>query len=139
MIQYLLDTNVVSELSKPRLNVTLMLVFGTKRDDIAISSITLHELRFGIERAAYSAKRDLLEEFFRDTVLLLPVVPYDDKAALWHAAERARLVGAGKTPSFADGQIAAVAAVNQFTLVTANVADFTHFSGLEIEDWTKRK
>jgi tRNA(fMet)-specific endonuclease VapC len=139
MIQYLLDTNVVSELSKPRPSTALMLEFGTKRNTIAISSVTLHELRFGIERAAPSAKRDLLDHFFRDTVLLLPALPYDDRSALWHAAERARLVAIGKTPTYVDGQIAAVAAVNQLTLVTANVSDFAHFTGLEIEDWSKRK
>jgi tRNA(fMet)-specific endonuclease VapC len=139
MIQNLLDTNVVSELSKPRPNTVLMLAFGTQRDNIAIASVTLHEIRFGIERVGPSAKRDLLENFFQDTVLLLPVLPYDDKAALWHAIERARLTSIGKTPTFADGQIAAVAAVNQLTLVTANVSDFANFEGLNIEDWTRRK
>jgi tRNA(fMet)-specific endonuclease VapC len=138
MMQYLLDTNVVSELSKPRPNVALMLAFAARGDDIAISAITLQELRFGIERVPLSAKRDFLEHFFRDTVLLLPVVAYDDRAALWHATERARLVATGRTPAFADSQIAAIAAVNQLTLVTANVDDFAHFNALEIEDWTKR-
>ena len=108
-------------------------------NDIAIASITLHEIRFGIERAAPSSKRDLLQHFFRDTVLLLPVLSFDDRAALWHASERMRLTTVGKTPAFADSQVAAIAAVNNMTLVTANVSDFAHFAGLAIEDWTKRK
>ena len=45
------------------------------------------------------------------------------------------LTGIGKTPTFVDGQIAAVAAVNNLTLVTANVADYTDFEGLRIENW----
>lgn len=139
MIQYLLDTNVVSELSKPRPNTVLTLAFGTQRNNISIASVTLHEIRFGIERVGPSIKRDLLENFFHDTVLLLPVLPYDDKAALWHAIERSRLTSMGKTPAFADSHIAAIAAVNQLTLVTVNVSGFANFDGLEIEDWTKRK
>jgi tRNA(fMet)-specific endonuclease VapC len=33
----------------------------------------------------------------------MPILPYDEQAAEWHAAERARLAGIGKTPPFADG------------------------------------
>lgn len=139
MIQYLLDTNVVSELSKPHPSVELMLAFGTRRDDISIAAVTLHEVRFGIERTLKGAKREFLERYFRDTVLLLPVVAYDDRAALWHAAERARLTAKGKTPAFADSQIAAIAAVNDLTLVTVNTSDFVHFAGVKLENWTKRR
>jgi tRNA(fMet)-specific endonuclease VapC len=54
----------------------------------------------------------------------MPIIPYDARAAEHHAAERARLIGLGKTPSFADGQIAAVSYVNELVLVTFNLADF---------------
>lgn len=63
------------------------------------------------------------------------ILPYDEAAADWHADERARLAAIGLTPPFADGQIAAVAAVNGLVLVTANVADFRHFQGVTVEDW----
>jgi tRNA(fMet)-specific endonuclease VapC len=139
MIQYLLDTHVVSELSKPQPNSALTVAFGTRRDAIAISSVTLHELRFGIEPMQKGAKRDFLEQFFRDTIMLLPVLAYDDRAALWHAAERARLVAKNRTPAFADGQIIAVAAVNDLTLVTANTSVFAQFAGVKLENWFKRK
>ncbi len=62
-------------------------------------------------------------------------MPYDGRAAQWHAAERARLTRIGKTPPFADGQIAAVAVVNDLTLVTANAADFANFQDLRIQNW----
>ncbi len=67
----------------------------------------------------------------------MAVLPYDQMAAEWHAAERARLGAVGLTPPFVDGQIAAVAHVNDLTLVTANTRDFAHFEGLRIEDWTR--
>src|SRR2546428_68996 len=56
-------------------------------------------------------------------------------AAEWHARERARLASIGRTVPFADGQIAAVARVNDMVVVTANVGDFEVFRGVEVEDW----
>lgn len=48
-----------------------------------------------------------------------------------------RLEKAGSTPSFADGQIAAIARVNDCTLVTANPADFSRIKDLPLQDWRK--
>ena len=63
------------------------------------------------------------------------MLPYDDEAAKWHATERVRLEGIGRTPPFIDSQIAAVAFVNGLALVTANVSDFSGFLGLRVENW----
>jgi len=62
-------------------------------------------------------------------------LPYDDRAAEWHAAERVRLERAGKPAPFADAQIAAVAATNGLTVVTANLADFRAFKGVKVTNW----
>jgi tRNA(fMet)-specific endonuclease VapC len=51
-------------------------------------------------------------------------------------AERARLTQSGRTPSYVDGEIASIAAVNGLVLVTKNVRDFRHFQNLAIEDWS---
>jgi len=64
----------------------------------------------------------------------LQALAYDEPAARWHAAERARLVAAGRTPAFVDGQIAASAAVHGLVLVTANVGDFAMFDSLDVEN-----
>ena len=68
---------------------------------------------------------------------VITILPFDQRAAEWHASERARLGGIGLTPPFVDSQIAAVAFVNDLTLVTANTADFSNFDGLRVEDWTQ--
>ncbi len=51
--------------------------------------------------------------------------------------EHARLTSLEKTPSFVDGQIAAIARVNGLILVTRNVPDFNYFSALNIQNWHK--
>ena len=63
------------------------------------------------------------------------ILPYDDRAAEWHAKERARLSSSGLTPSFVDGQIASIAKVNDLILVTRNTDDFKPFSKLKLENW----
>jgi tRNA(fMet)-specific endonuclease VapC len=65
----------------------------------------------------------------------LEILPYDQRAARWHAVERARLHRAGKPRPFVDGQIAAIAAVNDAVLVTRNMADFAPFQDLRIRNW----
>ena len=83
-----------------------------------------------------SARRQAIEDFLLQVVgASIPILPYDQRAADWHAVQRARLAAAGKTPPFADGMIAAVAFVNDLTLVTRNVRDFQFFEGVRLETW----
>ncbi|MGA3122286.1 MAG: hypothetical protein ABSF69_16105 [Polyangiaceae bacterium] len=63
------------------------------------------------------------------------VLPYGERAARWHAIERARLAAAGRPPPFLDGQIAAIAAVNDATLVSGNATHVEPFEGLRVENW----
>jgi tRNA(fMet)-specific endonuclease VapC len=65
----------------------------------------------------------------------MPVLPYDAAASEYHAIERARLERIGRTPSFADGQIAAIAHTNDLILVTINLNDFGGFQDLRVESW----
>jgi len=62
-------------------------------------------------------------------------LPYDTATVEWFARERARLVAIGKTPAYADGQIAAVAQVNNLIVVTNNVKDYTDFQHLQLKNW----
>ena len=103
---------------------------------MAIASVVWHEMLFGCLRLLHSARRSTIEEYLKEVVApSIPILPYDARAAGWHAAERARLSGIGRTPPFADGQIAAVASVNDLTLVTANLDDYAAFQDIRVEDW----
>lgn len=58
----------------------------------------------------------------------------DDRPAEWYAEERARLSSKGLTPSFVDGQIAAISVVNGLIPVTLNIEDFKQFLRLKLEN-----
>lgn len=104
------------------------------QEEIVAAAPVIHELWFGCYRLKPSRKRALLDAYL-GKLSAVPVLPYDARAARWHAEERARLETVGQAPSFVDGQIAAIARVNDLVLVTRNVGDFARFAGLEIEDW----
>lgn len=136
MIKYLLDTNVVSEAIKTTPNGNVMKKLEKHQNEMATAVVVWHELQFGYRRLPASRKQSLIKTYLEEVVApSLPILPYERAAAEWHADQRARLATAGKTPSFVDGQIAAIAKVNGLTLVTRNIIDFKIFSGLKVENW----
>lgn len=136
-VLYLLDTNVVSEPIRAQPNARVMARLQRHRAEIAIPSVVWHELWFGCLRLPASRRRADIEDYLNRVVALMPVATYDAAAAQWHAAERTRLETLGRTPPFADGQIAAIARTNDLALVTANLAEYAWFDGLRILDWSK--
>lgn len=136
MIKFLLDTNVLSEAIKTTPNKNVMRRLKRHQDEIATASPVWHELQYGCKRLPMSKKRELLESYLDEVIWQnLQILPYDDISADWHANQRARLVAMGKTPSFVDGQIASIAAVNKLQFVTRNTTDFCIFEGLSIQNW----
>jgi len=135
--RFLLDTNVLSEPLRPKPRPLLLANLQRHREELATAAVVWHELSFGCGRLPPSNKKAAIERYLSEVLAFLPIFPYDMAAAEWHAAERARLSNDGCTPPYVDGQIAAVAKVNDLTIVTANVADYRHFQGLCVEDWTQ--
>ena len=135
-MKYLLDTNVLSEAVKTAPDMSVMEMFEKYQHEIVTAAPVWHELQFGCQRLPESRKRDIIASFLNDIVKrTLPILPYDDRAAEWHARERARLSLQGLTSSFVDGQIAAISVVNNLILVTRNIADFRYFLKLKTENW----
>jgi tRNA(fMet)-specific endonuclease VapC len=134
--KYLIDTNILSEPLKPQPNRSVVEKMQLYFEEIAIASVTWHEILFGCYRLPPSKKRTRIEEYLKELVQpSIPILEYDDRAADWHASERARLTAIGQPPAFADGQIAAIAYVNDLILVTNNVSDYNNFQYLKIENW----
>jgi tRNA(fMet)-specific endonuclease VapC len=133
---FLLDTNVFAALSRPKLNRRVERSFEKHAAEVCTSAIVIHEMWFGVERMPASRRREELERFMREVVAGVRVLPYGERAARWHASERTRLEAMGHPIALADGQIAATAAINDATLVSANVDHFEVFEGLRVESWT---
>lgn len=139
MLRYLLDTNIVSEPVSKKPAAGVLRRLRTVADQCAIAAPVWHELQYGCARLPASKRREALQDYLADVVLpTFEILPYDEDAALRHAAERARLEAAGASVPFVDGQIAAIALVNDLVLVTSNTRDFAAFSGLKVQDWAQQ-
>lgn len=134
--RFLLDSNILSEATKLRPSSEVVSRLAENSQQLATATVVYHEILFGCWRMPDSRKKKAIEANIRQTIEgVLPLFPYCEIAARWHAAERVRLEKQGKTPTYFDGQIAAIAKVNNLTLVTRNVKDFKHFQDLKIENW----
>jgi tRNA(fMet)-specific endonuclease VapC len=134
--RFLLDTNVLSEPLRLRPNAGVMRKLAEHDGFLCTATPVWHELRFGAARLAPGEKQRALIDYLEEVVApFLAILPYDERAAAWHADERARLMAIGRPPPFVDGMLVAIAATRELALVTHNVADVAHFSGVVVEDW----
>lgn len=102
---------------------------------LATASIVIHELTFGVARLPAGQRKDELNDYLQRLLSSdLEILSYSTAAAQWHASRRADLESNGRKPPFADGQIAAITAVNDLTLVTPNRSDFEGFD-IRITMW----
>lgn len=135
-LRFLLDTNALSEPLRPHPHPGFLRKLSANKDRFAIAATTWHEALFGLHRMPLGKRRQRVHEYLFDVIApAVPILPYNDSAAEWHAPERVRLGARGRALPFADGQIVAIAKVHGLSIVTANVADFALFDGIAIEDW----
>ena len=134
-LRYLLDTNVLSEPMRPVPDAAVLERIAEVGEAAGTGAPAWHELDYGRTRLSPGRRRRAIDAMMGRLERALIVLPYDKTAAAWHARERARLAKKGKTPPFADGQMAAIAAANGLVLVTRNVRDFAGFAGVDVESW----
>ena len=135
MLRYLLDTNMLSEACKPQPDTKVLDKLTQNNKVSALAAQTVYELQRGVLLLDAGRRRDYIAHYIEGIQATLPILPYDEAAACWQAAETVRLKSLGITPSFVDMQIAAVAVVNGLILVTRNTQDFQHFNDLLLENW----
>ena len=132
-MKYMLDTNICIYLIKQKPEKVLRRFKNHSIGDIGISSITLAELRFGVEKSRQiQNNRQALEEF----ILPLEIADFDEKAAVIYGAVRAALEKAGTPVGSMDMLIGAHALSLDLTLVTNNVREFKQIKNLNVVDWS---
>ena len=123
---YLLDTNVVSELRKPRPHGAVVAWLQAVEDaDLHLSVVTLGEIQAGIEltREQDPRKATAIESWLDLVAQSYNVLPMDGETfRAW-----ARLMHRRSDTLYEDAMIAATARVHQLTVVTRNTADFAVF------------
>ena len=120
---YLLDTNVVSELRKPKPHGSVVAWLESIDDShLYLSALTLGEIQAGIEltREQDAVKAGEIESWLEQVAEAYNVLPMDASAfRAW-----ARLMHRKSDTLYEDAMIAATAKVHGLTVVTRNVADF---------------
>jgi len=121
---YLVDTNVICELSRQNPNQGVVDWFQRQRS-ICLSAVTVEEMSFGIERLPAGQNLRLLEWFGKLLAIPPEILAVDGKVAQLAGQLRARREKAGRTVAQADMLIAATALVFGRILVTRNTKDFS--------------
>lgn len=132
-----LDTNVISELFRPRSEPRVVAWLEGITDDVAITTVTLAELLAGVRRLSGGRRKVGLEtaidgaiQPYRDTRSLLE---FDEAAAEEYAEVLVARERAGLPISTADAQIAAICRAHHAVCGTRNVKDFAQ-TGVELVD-----
>jgi predicted nucleic acid-binding protein len=129
--RYLLDTNIISNATKPSPSTALLAwMAGQADNDLFISSLTVGEIWRGLLEKSAGKKRALLEAWFAgpegpQALFAGRVLPFDEKAALIWAQLMANGTAKGRPRSALDMIVAAVAEANGCVVVTDNEKDFT--------------
>lgn len=116
----LLDTNVLSELSRPRPNRSVLAWIGGQTE-IAVSAVTIEEIHFGLSARPNPRVQALFAAFVAEHCLVLPIT---EEIARVAGEMRGRFRSRGTQRSQADMLIAATAHVQQVKLVSRNERDF---------------
>ncbi|MCQ2593347.1 MAG: type II toxin-antitoxin system VapC family toxin [Treponema sp.] len=136
---YLLDTNIVSEITKPKPNLDVVKRIQESKNISTVASVAFEEMLYGVKKMPKCKKRDDLFSFYVDFIQAnYEIIPFDLHASWIHSDIRERLEQKGKRAPLVDSMIAATAIANNLVLVTRNVKDFEDIkevSSLMIENW----
>ncbi len=133
-MNYLLDTDICIYIINRKPPAVLKRVQSKRPGHIAISTITLAELEYGIFRSRYPDRnRIALLEF----LVPFAILDFDQAAAAEYGRIRSLLETKGRPIGPMDLLLAAQAKSHHLVLVTNNEKEFTRIDGLRVENWAK--
>ena len=131
-MKYLLDTNIIAYIIKKRPVEVFDKLQSVEWEEVAISSIVVAELWFGVAKSQHKEQNKIaLENFLAPFTIL----DFDTKAAEQYAFVRVDLEAKGTIIGANDLLIAAHALSQELILVTNNVKEFERVENLKIENW----
>ena len=136
MTSYLLDTNVISELTR-NAPAPEVVSFLTEQDDLWLSAVVVHELEYGLRLLPQGRRRTRLSEMQSGILAAYGnrILPLDTRGAVWAAHFRAEARRFGRPLDLGDALIAGTAKAHAMTLATRNVADFEQINVEVVNPW----
>ena len=136
----LLDTNVVSELLRPKPDENVLAWFSSNaRLPMYISTTSEAELWHGVYSLPEGKRRATIESDIAEILrqdFAGHILQFDSKAALAYGQLYGKRKALGRPISREDCQIASIAHVNRFSLATRNVTDFEHCNITLLNPWS---
>lgn len=131
-MKYLLDTNICIYIIKKKPEAVVKKFTKLRPGSVAISSITLSELYFGVVKSSRPNENMIaLQEFISPMIVL----DFTDQDALFYGKIRAELEKKGKPIGAMDLLIAAIAKSRELVLVSNNLREFSRIADLKVENW----
>ena len=130
-MKYLLDTNICIYIINERPVQVLQRLIDAGQSSLALSTVTVAELAFGIEKSNRADSLPKLENFLSK----FPLLPWDKNAAWAYGKVRKSLEASGRRIGERDLLLASQALASNLTIVTNNTREFERVEGLKLENW----
>ena len=131
-MKFMLDTNICIYLIRKNPVRVLKKLQEIKASEVCISSITLAELEYGVQKSQNQNQNKIaLAEF----IAPLEIEPFEEDAAIKFGEIRTKLEKKGSVIGAYDMLIAAHALSLNVTLFTNNLREFIRISSLKVENW----
>ena len=128
---YLLDTNICIYIINEQPVQVVQRLIQAGRESLAISTVTVAELAFGIAKSKRESSRPKLENFLSQ----FPILDWNQDAAWVYGNVRKTLEGKGQRIGERDLLLACKALALDATMVTNNTSEFERVEGLKLENW----
>lgn len=129
---YLLDTNICIYIIKRKPKEVLTTLKEKSKSGIAVSSLTVAELEYGIEKSDAKEKNRIS---LIELLSIFTIIPFDDRDAAEYGRIRADLERKGRVIGEIDMLLAAQSRCKKLIFVTNNIREFSRVQNLRLENW----